>query len=354
MFEWSLMLRDRSRKSFQSQIASKEELQPTYHQTQQAVRNASPTPWIRSVAATAIHLRTARTVDHDYRSFARFHTIERTQVCLPLKCARSARAEYDDPENRRFHAQPNACYACGPKAWLERSDGKAICIDTFSQLDQVDAVCTLLKRGEIVAIKGIGGFHLACDATNRATVEKLRRRKRRFHKPLALMARDLTVIERYCQIEEVERKILQHASAPIVLLTAKTDLSPGVAPISEHVALAQNTLGFMLPYTPLHHLILKRMDRPVVFTSGNLSDEPQCTNNEEARERLASIADYFMFHDREIVNRLDDSVVHVSCGQPALIRRARGFAPTPISLPAGFDDAPNLLAMGAELKSTFC
>ena len=272
-----------------------------------------------------------------------------------FKMCADCQREYDDPENRRFHAQPNACYVCGPKAWLERSDGKAFCLDTFSQLDQVDAVCTLLQRGEIVAIKGIGGFHLACDATNADSVEKLRQRKKRFHKPLALMARDLKIIEKYCQIEEAERKMLQHVSAPIVLLTARSDRPASVPPIATQVASKHNTLGFMLPYTPLHHLLLKRMDRPIVLTSGNLSDEPQCIDNEDARERLSSIADYFLFHDREIVNRLDDSVVHVSSSdQPAFIRRARGFAPAPIALPTGFDEAPNLLAMGAELKSTFC
>lgn len=257
--------------------------------------------------------------------------------------------EYEDPEDRRFHAQPNACHVCGPRAWLERSDGKAVCIESMTHLDDIDAAATLIQRGEIVAIKGIGGFHLACDASNEKAVAQLRERKLRFHKPFALMARDLNVIKQYCQISEAEEALLKNHCAAIVLLE-QTDkkLAPTVAP-------GQKTLGFMLPYTPLHHLLMKRLSKPIVLTSGNLSDEPQCTDNDEARERLGKIADYFLLHDREIVNRLDDSVVRAKAdGTCEILRRARGYAPSPIKLPPGFESTPEILAMGGELKNTFC
>ncbi|MEO1144606.1 MAG: carbamoyltransferase HypF [Cyanobacteria bacterium J06638_22] len=268
--------------------------------------------------------------------------------------------EYDNPLNRRFHAQPVACYHCGPKAWLERADGKPVVADMFSMLDDVDAVCTLLQRGEIVAIKGIGGIHLACDATNDTAVNQLRQRKHRYHKPFALMVRDLSVIAPYCDISDEERALLESPAAPIVLLKVRqtaesgAQASPTYPPLSPTVSPNLPTLGVMLPYTPLHHLMLKRMNRPIVLTSGNRSDEPQCIDNETAREKLGAIATYFLLHDREIVNRVDDSVVRMVAGQPQTLRRARGYAPAPIQLPAGFEDMPQILAMGGELKSTFC
>ncbi|MFW9258722.1 carbamoyltransferase HypF [Nostoc sp. CALU 546] len=257
--------------------------------------------------------------------------------------------EYHDVENRRFHAQPVACYTCGPTAWLERADGKSVTASMFSMLDDVDAVCTLLQKGEIVAIKGLGGIHLACDATQETVVQKLRQRKKRYHKPLALMARDIEIIEQYCIVNAKEKELLTSSAAPIVLLqvTGKKVVAPSVA-------YGQNTLGFMLPYTPLHHLILRRMNRPIVLTSGNLADEPQCIDNDEAREKLGKIADYFLFHNREIINRVDDSVVRVIGDKVQTIRRARGYASTPISLPPGFHKIPQILAMGSELKNTFC
>ncbi len=256
--------------------------------------------------------------------------------------------EYADIENRRFHAQPVACYTCGPQAWLERADGKPITAAMFSMLDDVDAVCTLLQKGEIVAIKGLGGFHLACDATNHQAVEKLRQRKQRDDKPFALMARDIEIIEKYCKPTPKEKELLESAIAPIVLINSPSPpLSPSIAP-------RQNTLGFMLPYTPLHHLILRRMNRPIVLTSGNISDEPQCIDNNEAREKLSKIADYFLFHNRDIINQVDDSVVRVVGEKLQIIRRARGYAPAPINLPLGFENIPQILAMGSELKNTFC
>ncbi|MCJ8283663.1 MAG: carbamoyltransferase HypF, partial [Rivularia sp. ALOHA_DT_140] len=286
------------------------------------------------------------------------------------------RKEYTDIENRRFHAQPVACYTCGPQVWLERADGKPITASMFSMLDDVDAVCTLLQKGEIVAIKGLGGFHLACDATNHTAVQKLRSRKNRFHKPFALMARDIQLVEQYIKLNPKEKELLQSSIAPIVLINSPPLPTPLASsretrptqwllphsppPLSPSIAPGQNTLGFMLPYTPLHHLILRRMNRPIVLTSGNISDEPQCIDNDEAKERLGKIADYFLFHNRDIINRVDDSVVKVvgdNFQKIQIIRRARGYVPEPISLPSGFKDLknfPQILAMGSELKNTFC
>jgi hydrogenase maturation protein HypF len=278
---------------------------------------------------------------------------------------------YKDVENRRFHAQPIACHICGPRAWLSRADGKAITASMFSMLDDVDAVCTLLQKGEIVAIKGIGGIHLACDACCETAVQKLRQRKGRYHKPFALMARDMGVIEQYCTPNAKEKELLQSPAAPIVLIQKKVIehdalgekegkkynrrwTSKDADRIAPSVAPGQNSLGFMLPYTPLHHLILKRMNRPIVLTSGNLSDEPQCIDNDEAREKLGKIADYFLLHNREILNRVDDSVVRVIDNKIRIIRRARGYVPAPIKLPLGFKGVPHILAMGSELKNTFC
>ncbi|MEY2912062.1 MAG: carbamoyltransferase HypF [Cyanobacteriota bacterium] len=257
--------------------------------------------------------------------------------------------EYEDVENRRFHAQPVACFVCGPRAWLERADGKPVISDMFSMLDDLDAVCTLLQKGEVVAIKGLGGFHLACDATLESAVIKLRTRKHRYHKPLALMARDMNIISEYCYINDLEKELLTSSAAPIVLLKIKDNhqLASSIAP-------GQNTLGFMLPYTPLHHLILKRMKVPIVLTSANISDEPQCINNEDAKDKLSKIADYFLLHNRDIVNRVDDSLVRVIDNKIQTLRRARGYAPAPIILPPGFEKIPPILAMGSELKNTFC
>ncbi|MFM2063959.1 MAG: hypothetical protein RLZZ507_3630 [Cyanobacteriota bacterium] len=257
--------------------------------------------------------------------------------------------EYQDVENRRFHAQPVACFKCGPSAWLERADGKPVIADMFSMLDDVDAVCTLLQKGEILAIKGLGGFHLACDATQEAAVKKLRERKNRYHKPFALMARDINIISEYCHVCDLEKTLLNSPTAPIVLLKVKEDKK-----VAASVAPGQNTLGFMLPYTPLHHLILRRMKSPIVLTSGNISDEPQCIDNEDAKEKLSKIADYFLLHNRDIVNRVDDSVVRVIDEKIQTLRRARGYAPAPIILPSGFEKIPSILAMGSELKNTFC
>ncbi len=257
-------------------------------------------------------------------------------------------AEYGDPTDRRFHAQPIACHACGPKAWLEHLGGGAVSHDAFSMLDAVDAAGGALLKGHILAVKGIGGFHLACDATSAQAVERLRVRKRRRAKAFALMARDLEVIRRYCRVSAEEAALLQSPEAPIVLLEAAGEALP------EAVAPGLILLGFMLPATPLHHLMLRRLDRPVVMTSGNLSGRPQVTDNEEARRELAEIADFALLHDRPIANRIDDSVVRLVTGRPRLLRRARGYAPAPLLLPPGFRGARPLLALGGELKNSFC
>ncbi len=261
----------------------------------------------------------------------------------------ACRAEYEDPGDRRFHAEAIACHACGPRARLERADGGAVDFSAFSMLDDVDAVAGLLLKGYIVAIKGLGGYHLACDATNASAVAQLRARKRRYAKPFALMARDLDVVRRYAELGPMEARALESAAAPIMLLARRPD-----ARLPEAVAPGLATLGFMLPATGLHHLIFRRLDRPMVMTSGNLSDEPQATDDADARERLGSIADFFLTHDRAITVRLDDSVARVISGAPRLTRRARGYAPAPLPLPEGLRLGPQTLALGAELKSTFC
>ena len=278
-------------------------------------------------------------------------------------CSDCAR-EYQDPANRRFHAQPIACPICGPHVWLERA-GKGLGDEGAPEAGEVgklESVANLLREGYVVAIKGLGGFHLACDATNEEVVQKLRQRKKRPHKPFALMARDLEIIKQYCTLNDKEKELLTSPVSPIVLLKRKKlDNSKQKFPknkIADSVAPDQNYLGFMLPYTPLHHLLLRELDIPLVMTSGNLSSEPQCIDKNEAITKLGGIADYFLFHNREIVNRVDDSIARIinveNSPQLQILRRARGYAPAPINLPADFPENPPILAMGSELKNTFC
>jgi hydrogenase maturation protein HypF len=269
-----------------------------------------------------------------------------TSMSVFPMCA-DCRGEYQDPADRRFHAQPNACPVCGPKVWLEENEGKG----GFAHhgKDAIAAAARLLAAGRILAIKGIGGFHLACDASDECAVSNLRDRKRRFRKPFALMARDLDVVRRYCRVDHEDAALLSSSAAPIVLLEAR-----GTGRVAAAVAPGQHTLGFMLPYSPLHHLLLADWDRPLVMTSGNLSEEPQSIDNADAGRRLGGIADYYLLHDREIVNRVDDSVVRVMDGKPRFLRRARGYAPTPLPLPDGFERAASVLALGGELKNTIC
>ena len=274
------------------------------------------------------------------RSHTTMHAFKMCEACSQ---------EYGDFQDRRFHAEPIACHACGPRAWLERADGKPIAVDSLSMLDEIDAVCTLLKRGHILAIKGLGGFQLACDASQEESVKRLRSLKHREGKPFALMARDLDIVRTYCNVSDREAAILQSPAAPIVLLTRQDGSS-----LAPSVAQGFSTYGIMLPNSPLHHLILKRMTVPIVLTSGNRAGEPQWIENELAKEQLSDIAEYFVFHDRDIAQRVDDSVVKVMLDVPRIFRRSRGYAPTPISLPNGFEVARPILAMGGELKNTFC
>ncbi len=386
------------------------------------------------------------------------------------------RQEYQDPADRRFHAQPIACPVCGPRVWLEGTQGLVepdrgpvssgvtepysasssteligaprepfdagaspfarLDPATLGAQDAMAAASRLLAQGRILAIKGIGGFHLACDASNAEAVATLRQRKGRYRKPFALMARDLEVIRRFAHLDEAEARLLVSPAAPVVLLQARNPFheapkvgtipkgsenpaassaatgrvgwrragvstagmrspslqgrihgaprppSPGpdnpaitalgynlnlpkaevadlrasqvAALIAPEVAPGQTTLGFMLPYSPLHHLLLQDWERPLVMTSGNRSEEPQCITNDEARQRLAGLADALLLHDRDILNRVDDSVMRLMDGAPQPLRRARGLAPAPIPLPPGFEAAPPILAMGGELKNTLC
>jgi hydrogenase maturation protein HypF len=268
-----------------------------------------------------------------------------------FKLCPSCSIEYHAPQDRRFHAQPVACPSCGPKVWLKTStlpecpeEGEAI------RLAQ-----ELLAEGKIVAIKGLGGFHLACDAQNTAAVEELRRRKMRSDKPFALMMPELDTIRQNCCVSPAEAALLESHQRPIVLL----DRLPG-SRIATNVAPNQKTLGVMLPYTPLHYLLFAPPPdgetQPVqilVMTSGNMSEEPIATDNEEAERRLSVLADAFLMHDRPIHTRCDDSVIRLSPHHDRIlhIRRSRGYAPSPLHLPW---KAPPLLAAGPELKNTFC
>jgi hydrogenase maturation protein HypF len=275
-----------------------------------------------------------------------YDRVNTTMADFPM-CA-DCKNEYMQPADRRFHAQPIACATCGPTIWLERMNTSAIA-DHPGTTAAMQAAIEMLKSGFILAIRGLGGFHLACDATNPESVQRLRQRKHRYGKPFALMARDVDMVRRYCNLTSAQADLLRSPEAPILLLPADgaEKLPAGVAP-------GLNTVGFMLPYTPLHLLITREMDRPLVMTSGNTSDEPQVTSLDRARTGLRGIADAMLMHDREIANRIDDSVVRIMAGKPTLMRRARGYAPSALPLPPGFEGVPDLLAFGGELKSTFC
>jgi hydrogenase maturation protein HypF len=249
--------------------------------------------------------------------------------------------EYDDPGDRRFHAQPNACNICGPQISFLDHDGKEQKVDPLIQTLQ------LLADGKIVAIKGIGGFHLAVDATNDAAVKRLRNRKRRFEKPLALMVADITTAREIAHIDEFTEKLLLTLQRPIVLCRRKDRTA-----ISKAVSLDNDDFGIMLPYTPLHELLFRESDpKYLVMTSANISEEPICHSNEECRERMNSIADAYLVHNRDILTRCDDSVMRIWRDKPFFLRRSRGYTPRPIILNRS---GRSVLAVGGHKKNTIC
>ena len=258
-----------------------------------------------------------------------------------FKMCRACQIEYNDPRNRRFHAQPNACPKCGPRLQLFDKNQNLISTDV-----EITTVQNLLKDGKTIAIKGIGGFHLAVDATNNKIVNKLRQLKGRDEKPFAAMVRDLEIAKKYCSILEQESEALLSPRAPIVLLrkVANSNIADSVAP-------GNIFLGIMLPYTPLHHILLADFDFPLIMTSANISDEPICIEIAEAFTKLKNVADYFLSHNRDIHLRSDDSVGIVLDNKFRYIRRSRGIVPQPIILKS---TGPTILAVGGDLKNTIC
>ncbi len=264
-----------------------------------------------------------------------------TSMKVFAMCA-ACNKEYHDPGNRRFHAQPNACPDCGPHIFLQDCKGKPMATDT-----PLADTALALKKGSVLAIRGLGGFHLAVDAGSYQAVDLLRTRKGRPDKPLAIMVGDLTVAEKYCRLDPLAKKLLTSPEQPIVLLPKRSGSA-----LAENLAPNIDEIGVMLPYTPLHHLLFQQKDCPeaLVMTSGNLSGTPICTANGDALDKLGAIADLFLLHNREIVTRVDDSVVKIMAGGPYLLRRARGYAPSPIEVSL---QLPKILACGPGLKNTF-
>jgi hydrogenase maturation protein HypF len=266
-----------------------------------------------------------------------------TTMSVFVMCDRCA-AQYKDVIDRRFHAQPVACAACGPRIWLTNSKGKTIKTQTDSVIAET---VQLLRFGKIVAIKGIGGFHLAVDALNDYAVRRLRQRKKRDHKPFAMMTDTVEKIKKYAVVSESARLLLESLQSPIVLLPKKENSA-----IATSVADGVDTFGFMLCYAPLHYLLFAEGLEVLVMTSGNISDEPLICENEKAFEKLSVVADAFLMHDREIYRQLDDSIVHFIENDPVLLRRARGYVPTPVL--TGINSPLDIFAAGADLKNTFC
>ncbi len=257
-------------------------------------------------------------------------------------------SEYADPRDRRFHAQPNACPACGPRVRV--LDGGALALPPGADPEGRDPIATVgraLAEGRIAAVKGLGGYHLACDATSPEAVSRLRARKRREEKPLAVMVRDLAAARGLAVLGPVEEALLASVERPIVVCRRRAE-----APLAAEIAPDSPLVGLMLPYAPLHHLLLEAAGRPLVMTSGNLSEEPIAFEDADALRRLSGIADLFLVHDRPVASRCDDSVARVVLGKPLVMRRARGFVPRPVRVARRF--RRTVLAVGAQLKNTFC
>ncbi len=275
---------------------------------------------------------------------------ERTTMKAFKQCSHCLR-EYADPGDRRFHAQPNACPTCGPQVWLCRPDGHVM----SRRSEALEHAARAILSDQVVAVKGLGGFHLVARAGSVDAVRTLRRRKHRGEKPFAVMVRDVPAAELLCLLEEGERAALRSREAPIVLARRNSCAGDCAVLQNPHIAPGNDRLGLMLPYTPLHHLLLRRIDEPIVATSGNLSDEPICTQNDEARARLGDIADLFLMHNRPIERPVDDSVVQIVCGRRQVLRRSRGFSPLPITprrTTRTTRSHPTLLAVGAHQKNT--
>jgi hydrogenase maturation protein HypF len=280
----------------------------------------------------------------------RFTIIEEMPYDRPLTTMRhfamceACEREYEDPTDRRFHAQPNACPACGPRLWSADARGDAL------PGDPIELATRSIASGDVIALKGLGGFQLCCDAGNGDAVRRLRERKHRPAKPFAIMCADIDAVRDLCVVGDTEAALLEGTVRPIVLLQRRHDRGTTTA-VAESVAPGLEELGIMLPYTPLHHLLLRAAATPLVMTSGNLSEEPIAKDNDEAVQRLGSIADSFLLHDRDIHARYDDSVVRVVDGTARMVRRARGYCPLPLRVTSSDGD---VLALGAHLKNTFC
>ncbi|MGA8521563.1 MAG: carbamoyltransferase HypF [Candidatus Dormiibacterota bacterium] len=279
----------------------------------------------------------------------RFTIIEDIPYDRPLTTMRHfamcdvCRREYENPADRRFHAQPNACPQCGPRLWYADAHGAE------QPGDPIALAARAIARGEIIALKGLGGFQLCCDAVDDAAVMRLRDRKHRPAKPFAVMCADIAAVRRLCHVGHAEAALLEGSIRPIVLLQRRRDHDATL--VADSVAPGLEELGVMLPYTPMHHLLLRATGGRLVMTSGNVSEEPIAKDNAEAVQRLGRIADHFLLHDRDIYARYDDSVVRIVDDTPHLIRRARGYCPLPLRMES---PGEHVLALGAHLKNTFC
>ncbi len=258
---------------------------------------------------------------------------------------RACQAEYEDPANRRYHAQPNACSDCGPHLELRDSEGRVLAEGGQA----LDGAIDFLLQGKIGAVKGLGGFHLLASAVNEETVGRLRDRKHRQEKPFALMIPTIEMAKSYCEISDIEERALNAPEAPIVILKGRISAKAGVQPLASSIAPQNPNLGVMLPYTPLHHLLMRKLDHPMIATSGNLSEEPIVTDEMEALTRLAAVADFYLVHNRPIIRPVDDSIVRVMSGRQMILRRGRGFAPLPFESDGS---EPSVLAVGAHQKNT--